>query len=458
MGISRGCWVIAATGGSLFSLSLVVHARELLVSGNVIGPAIAFTLDGGLSVVLVLLGVWLTNRMLSAADHWLVAIRTLAGCLSGATLIGLTLAVLWIEGRPLVEPVFQLLVGASGGGVLLFAVGYLSASKRRVARRYESVFDNTYQFTGIVQPDGTVVEVNETILSLTNRDEADLAGMKVWDTPLFARQSAAVRDSVKEAVEQARNGQPYYNQIRIQAVNGEREIDFSMRAVEDETGDVSFLIAEARDITQIQQSKEHSKVLHRYLRHNLRNELNIVHGYADLLSVRLGDPDRIAEAEKIRERTEEMMTTLDVVRRVSNLIRTDDQTLEATPVAELLTSIDARPTEQRVTVHPEFATVLNGLVASLAEYGDRDAISVGATPADDSYEITLHCDFDVPATELSEFQQSGEMSATHHPDKLSFWLTKALVRDAGGHIEFTREDDTTTIRLLLQDAAASQAT
>jgi hypothetical protein len=38
------------------------------------------------------------------------------------------------------------------------------------------VFNNTFQFTVLLQPDGTVVEVNDTALQFSDNDRADVIG------------------------------------------------------------------------------------------------------------------------------------------------------------------------------------------------------------------------------------------------------------------------------------------
>ncbi len=201
-------------------------------------------------------------------------------------------------------------------------------------------------------------------------------------------------------------------------------------------------------------------MLHRYLRHNLRNELNIVHGYADLLRAELDEPDR--RVETVLATTEKMLTTVDLVRRVSNLIRNEERTLEAVTPETVVEPLDVGQTAvekagARITIHAEFATVLEGLVVSLAEHGSAEAITVHGKPVGEQYEIAVRCGFVVPATELSAFDTATEQSATHHPNRLSFWLTKAVVRDAGGYVETACEPGETTIRLCLSMTAAPAA-
>lgn len=454
--MSNGSAVVASVGALLLTVSLVVHLLEFQSVDGVVGPVLAFGLDGGLSALLLGAGLWLEQTELSGTDQWFVAVRTVFGSVSGVVLIGLTFVVRVVEGRVIAEPIFPLVVAASGGGLVLFLVGYNGARARELSRRYESVFDNTYQFTGILRPDGTITDVNETVLSLGRYDRSELVGKKLWHTPFFDRRPTSTHEVARDAVERARNGVPFREQVRVRGRDGETDIDLSVRPVRDDAGDVSFLIVEGRDITQIRQTKEHAEILHRYLRHNLRNELNIVHGYADLLTTRLEDSARLDEAEKVREVTEQMVSTVELVRQVSNRIQNDDAIVETIDVGLAVQEmsphpdrVESVPSDLRICAPPEFVAVLDELVGAVSELSiDRDP-EVRITRHGDDVEITIRCDTGIPATELSEFRSGTARSATHHPNRLSFWLMKAVVRESGGHVDYEYREDGTDIRVVL---------
>ncbi|TKX63221.1 hypothetical protein EXE45_16845, partial [Halorubrum sp. SP9] len=107
-------------GGLLLTLSVSHHVREIAVLSTQLGPMIALFLDGSLSLGLIYAGYWLRQRNLTATTEWSVGIWTIFGGLVGATIAGITLTVEVIEGRPLVEPQFRLLVSAGGGALVLF--------------------------------------------------------------------------------------------------------------------------------------------------------------------------------------------------------------------------------------------------------------------------------------------------------------------------------------------------
>ena len=119
----------------------------------------------------------------------------------------------------------------------------------KLDRHFEAIFNNTYTFVGLLKPDGTLLEANETALSFGGLDSADVVGKPVWETYWFQSNDEA-RESARTAVEQAANGELYREEIRVQGSDREAVIDFTIRPVTDDEGAVTLLIPEGRDVTE----------------------------------------------------------------------------------------------------------------------------------------------------------------------------------------------------------------
>lgn len=158
-------------------------------------------------------------------------------------------SVRWVEARGsnyLDDPVLE--------GILV-AVRDITERKER-ERRYEAIFNQTYQFTGLLEPDGTFVEVNQPALDFGNLDRDEVIGTKMWDAPSF-RHSEETKDRAREAVMQAAQGDFVRHELPVQGAEGDEVIiDFSVRPVIDEDGDVILLVPEGRDITELKQREE----------------------------------------------------------------------------------------------------------------------------------------------------------------------------------------------------------
>ncbi|MBX3331248.1 MAG: PAS domain S-box protein [Nitrospira sp.] len=116
--------------------------------------------------------------------------------------------------------------------------------------RFRAIFDQTFQFIGLMKTDGTVIEANRSALQFAGIREEDVLGKLFWDTPWW-RHSPDLQNKLREAVRQASGGA----MVRFEATHpnptGElAHIDFSLKPVRDEHGNVTLLIPEGRDITE----------------------------------------------------------------------------------------------------------------------------------------------------------------------------------------------------------------
>ena len=121
-------------------------------------------------------------------------------------------------------------------------------------RRLDAVFNHTYQFTGLMEPDGTVIEANDTVLEFANLDEDEVLGRSLWDIH-WLQTDFVDTERLRDAIQQAADGEFVRYEMDVQAADGPRVIDFSLRPIPNEQGEVSLIVAEGRDITERKESE-----------------------------------------------------------------------------------------------------------------------------------------------------------------------------------------------------------
>ncbi|ERH10027.1 MAG: PAS sensor histidine kinase [halophilic archaeon J07HX64] len=77
----------------------------------------------------------------------------------------------------------------------------VTEEKKRI-RRFESIFNSTFDFTGLLEPDGTVLEVNDTALEFGGVERDAIVGDPFFDARWWTH-SDAVRDAVRDAIDEA---------------------------------------------------------------------------------------------------------------------------------------------------------------------------------------------------------------------------------------------------------------
>ena len=117
-------------------------------------------------------------------------------------------------------------------------------------RKIRALFDQTFQFIGMLTPDGRVVEANKTAMQFAGINEADCIGKFFWDTPWWTH-SKEMQDRLRKALTKAVRGETIFFEATHAAADGSiHYVDFSLKPVKDKSGKVIFLIPEGRDITE----------------------------------------------------------------------------------------------------------------------------------------------------------------------------------------------------------------
>src|SRR5262249_39284923 len=141
---------------------------------------------------------------------------------------------------------------------------------RESERRFRAIFDNTFEFMGLLTPDGKVQEVNQTALNFLGLHREDVRGLPAWETPWFSV-SPQARQRCRDAVAEAARGRFVRYEVIAQGAEGQRmTMDFSLQPITDENGQVVLLIPEGRDISErkraeaeLQRAKEAAEAANR---------------------------------------------------------------------------------------------------------------------------------------------------------------------------------------------------
>jgi PAS domain S-box-containing protein len=232
---------------------------------------------------------------------------------------------------------------------------------------------------------------------------------------------------------------------------------------------VSGSVINARDVSVRKESQQQTAVLHRMIRHNLRNRLNVIMGQTSSLTA--ADDDEARAVAKIDENATKLRDLADTAGLLGDIIETyrvtqvdhDLVALVESAMADLRASYPAvqvtasLPATQHVSAGPKLNVAIDQVIENAAEHNDAEepTVEVTVTPPDDAGYVTIDVADNGPGIPAQERRVllEGRETPLEHSNGLGLWLVNWIVDRSGGRIEF-HERDSGGSRVRLQVPAA----
>lgn len=123
-------------------------------------------------------------------------------------------------------------------------------------QRFRAIFDNHYQLSGLVSPEGILISANRSSLELINCDAEDIEGLSFCDCPWWPKGSS-LHEIVKQAVHEAQTGKFVRRELSFKDLDGHpRVVDFSLKPVFGKDHNLIYIVPEGRDITGLKQAQQ----------------------------------------------------------------------------------------------------------------------------------------------------------------------------------------------------------
>lgn len=126
---------------------------------------------------------------------------------------------------------------------------------------FRTLLDNAFQFLGLLDTEGRMIDANKTGLEFMGLSKEEIIGAHLWNTP-EGTLTEKVQSKLEAAVKKATKGDFVRFDFEMKGANEQMvTLDFSLRPVVNNAGEVIMLVSEGRDITE---KKNMAKSLSQY--------------------------------------------------------------------------------------------------------------------------------------------------------------------------------------------------
>jgi PAS domain S-box-containing protein len=130
-----------------------------------------------------------------------------------------------------------------------------AAALRQSEKRFEAIFNQMFQFIGLLSVEGILLEANQAALDFGGVTAPEVVGLPFWET-IWWTVSPESQKQLQEAVKRAASGEFIRYEVDVHGANNAvLSIDFSIRPITNDAGEVVLLIPEGRDISERKQAE-----------------------------------------------------------------------------------------------------------------------------------------------------------------------------------------------------------
>ncbi|MDY7081080.1 MAG: PAS domain-containing sensor histidine kinase [Halobacteria archaeon] len=331
----------------------------------------------------------------------------------------------------------------------------------------------------VLDSDDRIVDINTKAKEVIGSDEKvigrEISDVVDLETVLGFEDDEKLEEHHEETWINTPEGEKCF-EINVTLLRG-RSRNRSRNNEESDGGTVSGKVVLIHDITERKRREEELKererdlqlmkdVQSRFLRHNIRNELNVSRGYVNMVA---------EEAEDYRE---ELKTAAEMTQRVierSEKTREIEKILEGsgnvttknlTPIVEEVVNrtqknyphaefeVEHLPAETMVNTTEYIDTAIEDIVENAVVHNDSEIpqVRVSLNELDDWIHLTVEDNGPgIPQQEI-DVLDTEEETDLQHGSGIGLWLVKWAVKKSNGELEFDVDSSGTTVTIKLHKA------
>jgi len=327
-----------------------------------------------------------------------------------------------------------------------------------MTKKLPTVFEELEQAVILFSEEGIPRECNTATETLLGYSQSEVRQASLAN--LIAPRADLDEVQVQQYINSVTDGDSKTFEWQIQRSNGEpRWTEMTVNPIR--LDGTRYVLGEIRDLTAYKARGRRLQLLYRILRHNLRNEMNIIRGYADKLATAIEDDDIEQQIKIIKDASKNVEDLSESVGDLERIIEQDATERRRMNVAEVVQTIVTELQEEHpgatieVAVEEEtvvsadegFRLALEHAISNAIEHNDADDPKITIThDATDREAIISVSDNGPGIPEMEVTALETGPTDLEHGSGLGLSMIKWCTHSLGGDINIeTTPDEGSTL-------------
>ncbi|MFB6092209.1 MAG: PAS domain S-box protein [Haloquadratum sp.] len=352
--------------------------------------------------------------------------------------------------------------------------------RERDLRSFKRAVENSGHSIVITDDTGTIEYVNPAFEEMTGyaREEA------IGRNPRILKSGEHDREFYREMWETILDGEVFHGELVNERKDGERfVVDQTIAPITGEHGDIQRFVAINREITErkaarerLEEQRDNLTLLNKVVRHDIRNDLQVVLGYAEMLDGRV-DGEPASFVETILRNTHHAIGLTKTARDLAQTMLQQTGDFGATSLRsalesqidevresheEALITVDGDLPDVDVRADEMLDSVFRNLLVNAIDHNDKELpeVIVSATERDEHAVVRIADNGPgVPDAQKSEIFGEGEKGLESGGTGVGLYLVRTLTDRYGGRVRVEDnepEGSVFVVELPLASTAADQ--
>ena len=344
--------------------------------------------------------------------------------------------------------------------VVAFDTGTITVCAGLAAARYRYGLFDSIPAVGTLGKEA-LIEQTDDLMFVVDADEQVIQSNRIAVEKLDTTRNELLTSEIGDIVGNEIDEIAASETVTLETSDGVRQYDSQLSAVIDPHGNRLGSILSFRDVSDREVRQQRLSVLNRVLRHNLRNQMDIVKSHAEALpdtvdehrSSIIAAADDVTAYGRQAQQIDQFVSAQKYSSQV-DLTQVVEAVLDRLSITDVTVTTDMPETAIITTNRQAATSAIESPLENAVTYATSSA-AVTITTTGEGYCVIISDDGPgIPVAELNALDRGTE-DPLKHTTGLGLWQLKLAVMILNGDVSF-EVDNGTTVRIDIPDNAASE--